>query len=198
MPASSGRRRLWLALGLVMLQMSLTPMPLAAQLLGSSSSGLRGLVYTGLPLTEPEFNISVSAGYGGTESFAPVSGMHHRGQSSLGAAVAPLPWLAFAVRLDGRLGMPPGDCGAAHRAGFGDPRLFARFGHALSREWSLGGELTGWFPGTNAPSIDFSATSVEAKSLLAWTPSGSPWVGLGMLGFRLDNSSHTSPDLSRL
>lgn len=169
-----------------------------AQALGSSGSGLRGLVYTGLPLTEPEFAVSAAAGYGTTESFAPVHGMHHRGQSSFGLALAPLPWLSFALKLDGRLEMHPDDGNGAHSAGFGDPRIYARAGYAASREWALGAELVGWFPGTDAPSIDPGATSMEARALAAFTPSGSSWVGLGALGFRLDNSGHTAPDLSRL
>jgi hypothetical protein len=197
-PASFRQRCLWLALGLVILQSLLAPQSSSAQPLGSSSSGLRGLVYTGLPLTEPELNISASAGYGGTESFAPVSGMHHRGQSNFGLAFAPLPWLAFALRLDGRLELHPDDGGGSHAAGFGDPRLFARFGHALSREWSLGAELIGWFPGADAPSLIPAATSAEARALLGFTPAGSDWVGLAAFGFRLDNSAQAAPDLSRL
>ncbi len=169
-----------------------------APVLGSSGSGMRGLVHTGLPLTAPELNLSLSAGYGLTDAFEPVPGVHHRGQASFGAALSPLPWLSFALRLDGRLEMHPDDGDGPHSAGFGDPRVFARAGHVLSRELAIGAELGGWFPGTEAPSIEPGASSAEGRVLLAFTPESSPWVVLGAAGFRLDNSAESAPAVSRL
>jgi hypothetical protein len=169
----------------------------AQPVLGTAASGLRGLVHTGLPLPSPELNLSAAAGYGFTEPFSPVPGAHHRAQGSLGLALAPLSWLAFALRLDGRLELHPDDGDGAHSAGFGDPRLLARAGHALSRALSLGVEVALWFPGHEAPSFEPSATSADARALLAFTPDG-PWVVLGALGFRLDNSASSAPDLTRL
>lgn len=166
--------------------------------LGTNASGLRGLVYTGLPLSEPELNLSIGAGYGATESLAPDDGMHHRGQAGFGAAITPLPWLSFGLKLDGRLEMHPDDGDGAHAAGFGDPRIFARGGYALSPEFSLGAELGAWFPGTEAPSIEPSATSIEGRGLFAFTPRGSPWIALAALGYRVDNSAKAAPDVSRL
>lgn len=165
--------------------------------LGIGASGLRGLVHTGLPLPQRELNLSASAGYGFTEPFSPVPGAHHRAQGGLGVAVAPLSWLAFALRLDGRLELHPDDGDGSHSAGFGDPRLLARAGHALAPALSLGVELGLWFPGNEAPSFEPSATSADARALLAFTPDG-PWVLLGALGFRLDNSAHSAPELRRL
>ena len=188
----------WLALYALLLAPGLAlaqePEPPA---LGTSRSGLRGLVYTGVPLSPPELNLSASAGYGFTEPFAPVPGAHHRAQGSLGIALAPTTWLAFALWFDGRLEFHPDDGRGAHSAGFGDPRLLARAGHALSPALALGVELGVWFPGHEAPSLDPAATSAEARALLAFTPEG-PWVVLGALGFRLDNSSQIAPDLTRL
>lgn len=166
--------------------------------LGTSSSGLRGLVYAGLPLPAAELSLSLGAGYGMTEAFAPVAGAHHRAQAAFGAAVAPLPWLAFALRLDGRLEIHPDDGDGAHSAAFGDPRIFARAGHALSPDVSIGAELGGWFPGTDAPSLEPAAVSAEARGLFAFTPHGSSWVLLASAGFRLDNSANSAPDLERL
>ena len=160
---------------------------------------MRGLIYTGLPTTQsPELNLSLGVGYGITDAFEPVDGTHHRGQATFGAAVSPLNWLSFALRLDGRLEMHPDDGEGSHSAGFGDPRIFARMGHVLSPELSLGAELGGWFPGTDAPSIEPRASSAEARGLLAFTPPSSPWVLLGAAGFRLDNSGQSAPDLRRL
>jgi hypothetical protein len=171
------------------------PLPAA---LGTSESGLRGLVYTGLPLSAAELNLSLAAGYGLTEALEPQNGANHRGQATFGAAVTPLPWLGFALRLDGRLEAHPDDGKGAHSAGFGDPRIFARVGHALSPELSIGAELGGWFPGTDAPSLTPSATSAELRGLFAFTPQQSDWVLLASAGFRLDNSAQSAPDLERL
>jgi hypothetical protein len=167
-------------------------------LLGTSASGLRGLVYTGLPLTAPELNLSLAAGYGMTEGFTSADGAHHRGQATFGAAVSPLPWLAFALRLDGRLEMHPDDGKGSHDAGFGDPRIFARAGHALTPDMSIGAELGGWFPGTEAPSLVPAATSAEVRGLFAFTPRQTGWSLLASAGFRLDNSAQSAPDLDRL
>jgi hypothetical protein len=166
--------------------------------LGAASSGLRGLEHTGLPVAAPELNLGAAAGYGLTESFPPVDGVHHRAHGSVGAAVAPMSWLAFALRLDGRVEVHPDDGEGPHAAGFGDPRLFARAGHALDPAFALGIELGAWFPGTDAPSFEPSATSAEARALLAFTPVNSPWVALGAFGFRLDNSEKSAPDPARL
>jgi hypothetical protein len=162
------------------------------------SSGMRGLTYTGLPLTVPELTVGGSAGYGVTESLAKVPGANHRVQGGLAVALAPLDWLAFALRFDGRLELHPDDGRGSHNAGFGDPRLLARAGHALGSGFSLGAELGVWFPGSKAPSIVPSATSLEGRALLAYEPEASPWTVLAALGARLDNSANAAPDLKRL
>ncbi len=165
--------------------------------LGTSPSGLRGLVVTGLPLPRRELTLSTSAGYGFTEPFDPVPGAHHRTQGNLAVAVAPLPWLACALRLDGRLELHPDDGRGADSTGFGDPRLLLRAGHALAPELSIGVEAGVWFPGHDAPSYEPSATTADARALVAFTPAG-PWAALGALGFRFDNSARSRPDLQRL
>jgi hypothetical protein len=196
-PIAAVKAWVWLALLL-----TAAALPVAAQsespVLGTSASGLRGLAYTALPLSAKELNLSASAGYGFTEAFNSAAGVTHRGQAGLGVSVAPLPWLAFALRFDGRLEAHPDDAGKSHSAGFGDPRLFARAGRALTPELSVGGELTLWLPGTDAPSIEWKAATVDARGLIAFTPNASPWVLLGALGFRLDNSAEAAPDLRRL
>lgn len=168
------------------------------QALGTSASGLHGLVYTGLPLSAAELNLSLGAGYGMTEAITAQDGTHHRGQATFGAAITPLPWLAFALRLDGRLEMHPDDGEGSHNAGFGDPRIFARAGHALTPDLSIGAELGGWFPGSDAPSLEPKATSAEARGLFAYIPRNTGWVLLASAGFRLDNSAQSAPDLERL
>lgn len=167
--------------------------------LGTAASGMHGIVRTGLPLSAAnELNLSLAAGYGMTEAFNDDDGAHHRGQATFGAAYAPFSWLAFSLRLDGRLEMHPDDGEGSHMAGFGDPRIMARLGHALSPDMSIGAELGAWFPGTDAPSIEPAATSAEARGLFAFTPRGTGWTLLASAGFRLDNSGKSAPDLDRL
>lgn len=166
--------------------------------IGTASSGMRGLVHTGLPLSTRELNLSGNAGYGFTEPIDPGESPHHRASGTFGASVAPWPFLAFALRFDGRLEIHPDDDGVSHSAAFGDPRLFARAGHALSPSVSIGAELGVWSPGTQAPSLVVKATSPEARALFAFTPEDSPWALLFAGGFRLDNSANVAPDLTRL
>lgn len=172
--------------------------PLAAEL-GIGISGMRGLVYTGLPycrLKQPELTLSASAGYGVTEQFSSLSGARHRAQGVLAAAFAPLDWLSFGLRLDGRLEVHPRDQVGTHLSGHGDPRLHARVGRALSPEWSIGGELGLWFPGADAPSLEPKATSLDGKLLLAFAQAG--WTALAHAGVRWDNSAQVGLDRTRL
>jgi hypothetical protein len=166
--------------------------------LGTASSGLPGLVETGLPVSDRALRFSGSAGYGVIESQPPVDGAHHRVSGTAAAAIAPLPWLAFSLRLDGRLDLHPNDGRGAHTTGVGDPRVAARAGHALASGLQLGGELGLWFPGNTAPSISPKATSVDARGLIAYAPRESRVTLLGALGLRLDNSGNSAPDLARL
>jgi hypothetical protein len=197
--ASSAPIRLWLFALSILLSVPRVAMAQSVDAaLGTATSGLRGLIYTGLPVAPREFNLNVSGGYGLIEAIAPVRGAHHHVQGSLGVAIVPLSWLSLALRLDGRLEMHPDDYDGSHSGGFGDPRLFARAGHQLTPELALGAELGVWFPGNNAPSFVPSATTIDARGLVSFTPQHSPWVLLGALGFRLDNSANSAPDLTRL
>jgi hypothetical protein len=151
-----------------------------------------------MPVSEPALRLSASAGYGFTESQPPVKGAHHRLAGTAAAGLAPLPWLAFGLRLDGRFDLHPDDGRGAHGAGVGDPRLLARAGHAFDSGLQLGGELGAWFPGNNAPSLELSATTLDARGLIAYAPRESRVTLLSAFGFRFDNSHNAAPDLSRV
>jgi len=62
---------------------------------------------------------------------------------------------------------------------------------------TVGGELGLWVPGNDAPSFKPSATTAEAKGLLSYQVAPR-WQLLGSLGFRLDNSGNSAPDLTRM
>jgi hypothetical protein len=143
--------------------------------------------------------IAGTAGYGYTESVGPIAGAHHRTAGSLGVGYTPLPWLSLSLRVDGRLDIHPPDPEGADGTMVGDPRLSARMGHAIRSDLTLGGSLGLWFPGAEAPSFKLGATSIDLKALAAWRPKGKgPWTVVGNVGFRLDNSASSAPDLRRV
>ncbi len=165
---------------------------------GLASNGLCGLAYTAYPTCPERISAAASAGYGYTESMGPVSGAHHRMAGTLGVGVVPLPWLAVALRLDCRLDMHPRDSQGKDVTGTGDPRLFLRGGHALTRRLSLGGEAVIWVPGNKAPSFKANATTVDLKALVAHRLSALSLTLLGYAGARIDQSAKSAPDLARL
>ncbi|HET8936870.1 MAG TPA: carboxypeptidase-like regulatory domain-containing protein [Polyangiales bacterium] len=170
--------------------------PLAAEdsatLPGPSASGLRGLPNAGAPIGRRELTLRLTAGYGLTESRKLLPSATHRLQGGLAASVSPLDWLGFGLRLDGRLELHGDDGRGSHMSGFGDPRLYARAGYALDPEWSIGGELLAWFPGTEAPSFVAGASSVDARVLAAYQPLSTPISVFASAGVRVDNSSQNA------
>jgi hypothetical protein len=165
---------------------------------GLASNGLCGLALTGYPTCPKRLGLSATGSYGYLESVGPVDGAHQRIGGSLGVGGVALPWLALALRFDGRLDLHPDDSRGKDLTGTGDPRLFLRGGHAVGRDVSLGGEAVVWFPGNVAPSYEPSATTVDLKALAAWTPRSTPLSLLGYVGYRLDQSAKSAPDVRRL
>jgi len=165
---------------------------------GPGVGGLRGLYVTGAPLAPRELTLRVTAGYGVLERLSRAPAAEQRLVGGLAVGVTPLPWLGFGLRLDGRLELHGDDGMGSHVAGFGDPRLSVRAGHALSEEWSLGGELALWLPGRDAPSWAVSATSLDGRVLASYRPRAARWALLGSLGARWDNSARAAPRASQL
>jgi len=168
--------------------------------LGVAANGLRGFARTALPISPIELSVAGSAGYGLTESIEPVDGSHHRIQGVLGVGVSPLPFLSFALVIDGRIDLHPDDDDSEGPYGgsVGDPRLLARVGHALSPDLSIGADLTIWFPGNQAPSYEPGATTADLRALFAYAPKRTGLRLLSAAGFRLDNSGASAPDVARL
>jgi hypothetical protein len=164
---------------------------------GPSASGLRGLPHAGAPLGRRELTLRATAGYGFTGKYGLARADVQRLAGGLAAAVNPLDWLGFGLRLDGRLELHGNDGAGSHTSGFGDPRVYARAGYAIDPEWSVGGELLAWFPGTEAPSFVAAATSLDARVLAAWQPLALPVSVFASVGARLDNSSEIAPARSR-
>jgi hypothetical protein len=161
---------------------------------GSTSSGLCGLVYTGAPQCTRGLTLSGTVGYGTTK----LHGQHDRLIGNIGVAYVPLNWLAFSLELDGRIDIHPDDEQGKDVTGTGDPWLRTRVGWPVGRGVSLGGELGVWLPGNDAPSYTASATTVDVKGQLSWATPGERWALLGLFGGRIDNSANSAPDVERL
>lgn len=177
---------------------SLPPVAAQSALPGPSANGLRGLPHAGAPIGQREITLRATLGYGLTESRTLVPSATHRLVGGFAAAVNPLDWLGFGLRLDGRLELHGDDGRGSHTSGFGDPRLYARAGYALDPEWSIGAELLAWAPGSEAPSFVAKATSVDARVLGAYQPKAMSFQLFASAGARLDNSSEIAPVRSRM
>lgn len=132
------------------------------------------------------FAFSALGGYGYRSGLVGADHTMSRSMGGLGFAFAPASMLTIAVELDGRYDrhsgvMPDGDGNYV-----GDPRLIARAAAPVGPV-RLGGQLTVWAPGADAPSVVPEATSVEARALASLRV-GAGTVGLSA-GFRLDNSA---------
>lgn len=165
--------------------------------LGDTPWALPGVVRVGVPgAAESRIAVGGIAGYGFTEGQSSTDSSHHRVFGGAAFAVAPTSSLEFALRLDGRYDHHTDDGTGSHGGLVGDPRLLARFGGPVGNAFRMGAELGAWFPGNNAPSLVFGATTVDLGVLGAYSPEHGPTVAL-RAGFRLDNSHNAAPEPNR-
>jgi hypothetical protein len=107
-------------------------------------------------------------------------------------------WLGLAVRLDGRYDKHTSVPGGGSDDGWvGDPRLLARAASKVSDSLGLGAQLTLWAPGSDAPSLVPSATSIDIIGMASYVPAEGAMTVSGNLGFRLDQSAESvdNPEL---
>lgn len=159
---------------------------------GSTASGLCGLFETAQPTCRRSLTLGANLGYGRTQ----LDGVHQRLIGDFGVGLVPLEWLAVSLELKGRFDFHPDDAQGKDRTGTGDPVLRVRLGHKLGRGVSLGGEVGVWMPGTQAPSLVPSATTVDLRGLFAYTQKR--FQLLGTLGARLDQSAQSAPPRDRI
>ncbi len=131
--------------------------------------------------------IGASAGYGLTPNVLGMDDTHHRIMGRFAASLAPVDWLQVALQMDGRYDSHSLAGGASDDGLVGDPRLILRAGGDLGG-LILGGEVTLWVPGADAPSLEFGATTVDLKASGGYmiTPDFSLALNAG---FRIDNSA---------
>jgi hypothetical protein len=146
------------------------------------------------------------AGYGYAASVFGTDDTHHRASGALAASFTPVSWLSLGLRMDGRfdqhsarIEQPDGTAAEITDDGLvGDPRFLVQARTSLNESWHLGGRLTLWFPGSEAPSLVLGATTTDALAALTYEPPGSPLrVGLNA-GFRLDRSAESAEDAGLL
>ena len=157
--------------------------------IGYASTGLPGYGRVILPRPTPWLvGIAGSAGYGLTPEVLGLGDSHNRISGRLGLSLAPIDWLQIALNFDGRFDMHSLGDGTTDDGLVGDPRLFIRAGGDLGGLF-VGGEVVLWLPGANAPSIEFSATTVDLKA--AGGIMINPDFSLALnAGFRIDNSAN--------
>ncbi|HEY4243942.1 MAG TPA: carboxypeptidase-like regulatory domain-containing protein [Kofleriaceae bacterium] len=112
-------------------------------------------------------------------------------------AYAPIKYLAVALSLDGRYDRHTHTGGASDTDSgtVGDPHLVIR-GGAPAGPLAIGAQVDIWVPGKDAPSVDFGATTIDARALLAF-PLG-PAHGSLSFGYRYDNSAKSVGDAALL
>ncbi|MBN2343334.1 MAG: carboxypeptidase regulatory-like domain-containing protein [Deltaproteobacteria bacterium] len=163
-----------------------------------AQDGLPGFFHLPVPYTPgKKIALSGTGRYGIMETVGPEEGRHHElgGRIAVGAVI--LPWFAAALNFDGKYMNHPRDSEGDDYSVIGNPSLAFRMGGRIQKAALLGGELGVWFPGSNAPSIQWDATTLTAKllaTLIPWTPFH---IG-AQIGFRLDNSANGAPEVSTL
>jgi hypothetical protein len=166
---------------------------------GRDAGGLPGIDRVGI-WTNDGRSVAVSgtAGYGYTEPITSNDNAHNRGVGRIGFAIVPMTSLQLSLRFDGRFDAHGVDEEGKDTGLVGEPWLVARSGSQLSDTFALGAELGAWFPGSDAPSVEFAATTVEAKLLGGMSQPGTPWLVAAMAGFRLDQSAQAVGDADLL
>lgn len=183
--------RAGLALPLLVALLALLGTMLAAA--PAHADGLRatGRVRTARP--GPAVAIALGSGYGFTESVLDADDAHHRVGGLAAVAIRALPWLELGGEVRGRYDR---HTGAMPDDGFvGDPRLWLAASRALGGERWLALRLGVWLPGSDVPSIEPDAVTVDASAAL--TTGGPAARVTATAGFRLDRSSR-SVDAARL
>ena len=144
-----------------------------------------------LPPPSMGLRLSLDAGYGYTGDVLKEKDSHHRVLTGVGAGLTLPVGLAAEVRLDGRYDAHKVEGGKSDSGGVLDPRLTVRYGNALNERFSLGGQLSAWFPGEDFPKPAFSATTVDFQALGSMQASDKLQLNL-TVGYRIDNSAEAA------
>lgn len=173
--------------------------PLSAQV--RTGPGAEALPAVGqVAVAEPVAGVvsgSVDVGYQWIEPLADESGSHHGGTAVVGVAVPLGQWVLVGASVHGAGMVHPRDAMGADRSGTGFPALAVRV-MDVRAPLAYGVEVTGLFPGQDAPSIDIGATSLRASALVTYAAPNSAWVYAVNAGYFLDNSANAAPPIASL
>lgn len=162
---------------------------------GHATDALPGYVRVAVPRTVPwPVAVAVAGGYGFTESVLAADDTHHRLAGRIAISAQPIDYLAVGLRFDGRYDTH--SVGATNDDGLvGDPRLTLR-GWYPAGIVGVGAEATVWIPGSDAPSLEFGATTVDLRALGGIQATEDFTLALNA-GFRIDQSASSieRPDL---
>jgi hypothetical protein len=164
---------------------------------GDAGGALPGLVRVGTagPLARG-FVITGLTGYGYLGPVLAADDVHHRGALDLAVSFRPIAWLAIAGRFNGRYDRHRSEPEGKDGGWVGDPRLAVRAGLPLDGPLGLAAHIGVWMPGAEAPSLEPSATTVDALALATYS-SGAISFGV-QGGFRYDRSAESAPDADLL
>ncbi len=154
---------------------------------GHADNGLPGLDRLAIAASSPwAAALSVTAGYGRTESVLDAEDTHSRFGGRLAASVQPVPWFAAALLLDGRYDRHE-EAGEADDGLVGDPRVVLR-GWQDKGNYGFGAQFTAWVPGNEAPSVVFGAMTLDMVAMGNYRLNDNVNV-VANLGYRVDQSA---------
>ena len=164
---------------------------------GDTSDALPGIVTTAVPRLQRAVSASFMAAgsYGVNLDPLGAGSMHHRLAGSVAGAVHIVPWLAVGLRVYGRYDMVSVSGQPDEDGLFGYPSLSLRASMEPVRGLSLGLDVQALVFGAEAPSFEFSSTSVLARILGAYAIDlGGANLTLALnAGYYLDNSRAAAP-----
>ncbi len=154
-------------------------------------------------LGDRAWTVAAAAGLGVTDRLRGVrgyevpEGAHYRAEGALALGGRLLPWLALALRLDGRYDRHPDDAEGADDGWTGAPWLLVR-GAWAAGPGRLGAELRWSVPGWEAPDLRFDAAVLEGRLLYTWRRCEGCLALTAALGYRLDGSARVVSDAGQL
>jgi hypothetical protein len=96
--------------------------------------------------------------------------------------------LGAVLRLEGRYDAHKLEGGKSDSGAVLDPRLTLRYGNEVSDRFSLGGQISAWFPGKDFPKPAFEATTVDFQAIASAQVSEQVQLNF-TVGYRIDNSA---------
>jgi hypothetical protein len=162
---------------------------------GPGARGLPALGHVAVAERSTEAaSIGFDLGYQLVEPLTGEQASHHAAAGTLGGAVPLSPWAVVGASLHGLYMRHPEDERGDDNSGVGYPAVHARLG-SYEGPLGLGCEVTGWFPGQDAPSLDWDATSISVSALISHRAETSPWTYSVNVGYGWDNSAAAAPPI---